>query len=134
MRVLIIDDYVDYAIPLRDLFALEGHDAMYCLTGTNAVQVALEFRPQWLVIDVRIPYKSGVKVYTELDGQANFEFFAVFYTNYYTNQEVMDELKTIEQADMVIIPKSPDLPGDVVDKLIPALKAGYLKGGKRNGH
>jgi DNA-binding response OmpR family regulator len=133
MRVLIIDDYIDYAIPLRDLFALEGYEAMYCLSGTNAIQVALEFRPQWIVIDVRIPYKSGVKVYTDLDRQANFEFSAVFYTNYYTDQELKDVLKTIEQTDMVIIPKSPDLPGDVVDKLIPALQAGYLKGGKKDG-
>lgn len=133
MRVLIIDDYVDFTIPLRDLFAVEGHEASYCLSGTYAVDMALEFKPDWLVLDVRMPHKSGVSVYKELNEKADFEFSAVFYTNYYTNQEIMEEFKTLGVSDTFIIPKTPDLPGDVIDKIIPALQAGHLKGGKKDG-
>lgn len=133
MRVLIIDDYIDFARGLCDLFRFEGHEAVCCLNSITAVEMAKKMKPDWIVLDVRMPYKLGVKVFTDLKEQANFEFSAVFYTNYYTNQEVMDELSAIDQSDMVIIPKTTDLNGDVVDKLIPALQAGYLKGGKQDG-
>lgn len=133
MKVLIIDDYFDYAIVLQDLFTFEGYEAIYCLDSTHAVSIALEFKPDWLVLDVRMPYKSGVSVYKDLNERADFEFSAVFYTNYYNDQEVKKEFKNLGVSDTVIIPKTMDPPGDLVDKIIPALQAGYLKGGKKDG-
>lgn len=132
MRVLIIDDYFDYAVTLKDKFGFEGHEAMYCLSSTNAVDVALEFKPDWLVLDVRMPYKSGVSVYKDLNEKADFEFSMVFYSNYCNDPNVIKEFRTLNVSDEVIIPKTTDFHSDVVDKLVPALQAGYLKGGKKN--
>ena len=133
MRVLIIDDYIDYAITLKDRFSFEGHKAMYCLSSNQAVDKALEFKPDWLVLDVRLPEKSGVSVFKELKKKADFEFSVVFYSNYCTEPNVLEEFKSLDVPDSVIIPKTTDFEGDVVDKLIPALQAKTLVGGKKNG-
>ncbi len=133
MRVFILDDYIDYAIPLKDRFEFEGHKAMYCLSSDKAVDQAFDFKPDWLVVDVRLPYKSGVLVFKELNERADFEFSVVFYTNYRNDPEVLDEFKDLEIPNAVIIPKTMDLEGDFVDKLIPALQAKKLVGGKKNG-
>lgn len=133
MRVLIIDDYIDYAITLKDRFSFEGHKAMYCLSSNQAVDKALEFKPDWLVLDVRLPEKSGVSVFKELKKKADFEFSVVFYSNYCNHPDVIKEFKTLNVSNEVIITKTTDFHTDVVDKLIPALQAGYLKGGKKDG-
>lgn len=133
MRVLIIDDYLDYAVTLKDKFGLEGHEAMYCLSSTNAVDIALNYKPDWLVLDVRMPYKSGVSVYKDLNEKADFGFSVAFYSNYCNHPDVINEFRTLDISDEVIIPKTTDLHSDVVDKLIPALQAGYLKGGNKDG-
>ena len=132
MKVLIVDDYIDYAVTLKDKFGFDGHEAMYCLSSTNAVDVALGFKPDWLVLDVRMPYKSGVSVYRELNEKANFDFSVVFYSNYCYDLEVKKEFEYLKIPESVIIPKTTDMHIDVVDKLIPALQAGYLKGGKKD--
>jgi DNA-binding response OmpR family regulator len=133
MRVFIVDDYIDYAIPLRDRFKFEGHEAMYCLSSDKAVDQAFDFKPDWLVVDVRLPCKSGVSIYRELNEKADFEFSVVFYSNYCTDPDVLEEFKQLGVPDTVIIPKTVDFEGDVVDKLIPALQAKKFVGGKKNG-
>lgn len=133
MRVLIIDDYFDYAVTLKDKFGFEGHEAMYCLSSTNAVDMALEFKPDWLVLDVRMPYKSGFSVYKDLNEKADFEFSVVFYSNYCNHPDVINDFRTLNVSDEVIIPKTTDFDSDVVGRLIPALQAGHLKGGKKDG-
>ena len=133
MKVLIIDDYFDYAVTLKDRFGFEGYEAMYCLNSTNAVDMALEFKPDWLVLDVRMPYKSGVSVYKDLNEKADFEFSVVFYSNYCNDQEVKKEFEDLRIPEAAIISKTTDMNGDVVDKIIPALNAEHLKGGKKDG-
>lgn len=132
MRVLIIDDYFDYAFTLKDKFGFEGHEAEYCLDSTIAMELASEFKPDWMVVDVRMPFKSGVGVYKELKEKADFEFSVVFYSNYSKDSDVIMECKNLGIPAEVIIPKTTDLHGDVMDKLIPALEAGYLRGGKKH--
>jgi DNA-binding response OmpR family regulator len=132
MRVLIIDDYADYALTLKDKFEFEGHEAQYCISSTKAVEIAKRFKPNWVVFDVRMPHKSGVSVYSDLNKEADFEFSAVFYSNHSSEPEVVEEFKNLKIPDDVIIPKTTVLHEDVVDDLIPALEAGYLKGGKKS--
>jgi CheY-like chemotaxis protein len=131
MKVFIVDDYYDYACTLTDLFELEGHSARYCTNSMRAVDEALKFKPDWVVMDTRMPYKLGITIYRELNEKANFPFSAVFYSNY-DKDAFADEFKTQDISDTVFIPKTDDMNDDVVNKLIPVLQAGYLQGGKRN--
>jgi DNA-binding NarL/FixJ family response regulator len=133
MRVFIIDDYLDFARPLKDNFRFKRHIADYCIDSTNAVQNALAFQPDWVIIDLRMPYQSGMEVFKELKNKADFEFSAVFYSNYLEDPELREELNKLQIQEKAMIVKTVDIDRDVSEKLIPALQAGYLKGGKKNG-
>jgi CheY-like chemotaxis protein len=133
MRVFIIDDYLDFARPLKDNFGFKGHTAEYCLDTNNAVQNALRFKPDWIVIDVRMPYKNGVEVFKELRDKANFEFSVVFYSNYLADPVIRELLIKLEIPEKVIFGKTGHTDHDVSEKLIPVLQAGYFKGGRKNG-
>jgi PleD family two-component response regulator len=132
MRVFIIDDYLDFALPLKDNFVQKGYTAEYCIDSLNAVKNAIKFKPDWVVIDVRMPYKTGVELFMELREKAGFEFSAVFYSLYLSDPAVMAVLTELSVRDEAKIEKTIDLDRDVSEKLIPALEAGYLKGGKKN--
>lgn len=134
MKVLIIDDYFDYAKTLTDNFCMKGYDAEFSLHSSQVVEFALEKKPEWVVLDFRLPFKSGLDVFKELKEIADFEFSVVFYSNYADEPEVVKELKALNIPEKVIIPKSTDLDYDVSAKLIPALEAGFLKiGGQNHG-
>lgn len=132
MKVFIVDDYFDYAVPLKDRFGFEGHEAEYCMNSNIAVDVALKTKPDWLVLDIRMPFYTGVDVFKELKEKAKFLFSVVFYSNYCDDPDVRGELKNLNIPESVIIPKTDDLGSDVTDRLIPALKAGYLRGGRKD--
>jgi len=129
-RVLIIEDYFDFAYSIRDNFEFKGYEAEYCISSINAVEYALTFRPDWVIIDVRMPYKMGLAVFKELNEKADFEFSVVFYSVYWGEKSIIDEFsKEKNIPDEVKIHKTTDLEQDISERIIPALKNGYLKGG-----
>ncbi|MGE5340603.1 MAG: two-component system response regulator [Candidatus Omnitrophota bacterium] len=131
MKVFIVDDYKDYSLTLRDKFEIEGHESEFCLFSTEVVERALNYKPDWVVLDVRMPEKSGAVVYQELNKQADFEFSTVFYSNYTKDPDIQKELKEAGVPDAVIFQKTNDLDRDVKNKLIPSLRSKHLTGGNR---
>jgi len=131
MNVFIIDDYFDLARPLADNFRFKGHKAEYCIDSKNALQIALAFKPDWIIFDIRMPFRNGAEVIKGLSETANFEFSAVFYSNYVDDPAIREEPIKLDIPEEAMIRKTGDIDSDVDEKLIPALKAGYLKGGKK---
>jgi CheY-like chemotaxis protein len=61
-RVLVIDDVRDAADSLRMLLELYGHEVRVAYTGTNAIEVALQFRPDAVLCDIAMPVVCGYEV------------------------------------------------------------------------
>jgi two-component system OmpR family response regulator len=62
MRVLIVDDEPDLANILASTLRIEGWDARTAHDGLTAVQVAAEFAPDAVVLDVMLPDIDGLEV------------------------------------------------------------------------
>lgn len=73
MRVLIVDDSRDTARMMRLLLSGEGYEARVAFDGLEAVEVAREFRPAVVLLDLGLPGMSGAEVASELRGTAGFE-------------------------------------------------------------
>jgi CheY-like chemotaxis protein len=65
-RVLVVDDNVDAAESLATLLELEGHDVRIALDGDSALQVATQFQPDVIFLDIGMPGKDGYQVALEL--------------------------------------------------------------------
>jgi CheY-like chemotaxis protein len=61
-RVLVVDDHPDTAESFAALLCAWGHDARAATDGAEAVRLAAEFRPDFALIDVRMPCVDGYAV------------------------------------------------------------------------
>jgi CheY-like chemotaxis protein len=62
LRVLAVDDFPDARSSLALLLGLWGHEARVADSGPAALQVAAEFQPDAVVLDVGLPGMDGVEV------------------------------------------------------------------------
>jgi len=58
-RILIADDNRDWADALALLLAHDGHTVRTAYDGRAAVEVAREFLPTVVVLDIRMPHMTG---------------------------------------------------------------------------
>jgi CheY-like chemotaxis protein len=58
-RILIADDNRDFADSLAKILANEGYGVRTSYDGREAIEVAREFRPHVVVLDIRMPAVTG---------------------------------------------------------------------------
>jgi CheY-like chemotaxis protein len=59
LRVLVVDDNRDAAAALAILLRLWGHDVRTVLRGSDALVLAPSFRPDFILLDIEMPYMHG---------------------------------------------------------------------------
>ncbi|HKS45411.1 MAG TPA: response regulator transcription factor [Amycolatopsis sp.] len=70
VRVLVVDDEPSIAELVSMALRMEGWEIRSAGTGTEAVRIAREFRPDAVVLDVMLPDFSGLEVITKLRAEA----------------------------------------------------------------
>ena len=70
-RVLVVDDNVDAAESLAMIIEMGGHTTRVANDGQQALQVAGEFSPEVVFLDIGMPGKNGYEVARELRKTAN---------------------------------------------------------------
>ena len=61
-RVLIVDDNDDSAASMAMLLQIYGHDARVANDGPAGLELALEFQPHVVVLDIGLPGMDGYEV------------------------------------------------------------------------
>jgi CheY-like chemotaxis protein len=59
VRLLVVDDNVDAANSLAMMLRLEGHDVVTADNGLDALDIASQFRPQVVLLDLGMPKLNG---------------------------------------------------------------------------
>jgi CheY-like chemotaxis protein len=62
LRVLVVDDNVDAAHTLTVLLKKSGHEVQEANDGPSALEAALGFRPNLIVLDIGLPGMNGFEV------------------------------------------------------------------------
>jgi CheY-like chemotaxis protein len=68
-RILVADDDQDSAESLAMLFQMMGHDVRSALNGLEALDVAANFQPDLIVLDIGMPGLDGYEVCRRLRQQ-----------------------------------------------------------------
>ncbi len=68
-RILIVEDELEMAQGLKDNFEFDGHEVIIAEDGEKGSQLAVEGKPQLIILDVMLPKKSGFDVCKELRGK-----------------------------------------------------------------
>jgi two-component system response regulator MprA len=70
-RVLIVEDDAEIADVLRRMLRQEGHDVRSAADGVEALQVAEEFIPDVVILDLGLPKLDGVEVLRRLRAESD---------------------------------------------------------------
>ena len=73
LRVLVVDDNVDSAESLGMLLRASGHDVRTAHDGPTALNVALEYVPDAVFLDIGLPLMNGNEVAKRIREQPNLE-------------------------------------------------------------
>lgn len=61
-RVLLVDDSADSTEPLSLLLQAKGHETRVATDGAEAISLADEFRPRYVLLDLGLPRMDGFEV------------------------------------------------------------------------
>ena len=59
-RILVVDDNVDAAVSLKRLLELQGHTVVACDSGREALELAQDFHPDLVLLDIGMPDLDGI--------------------------------------------------------------------------
>jgi len=65
-RVLIVDDDPDQVETLAELLRISGHRVECATNPLFAISLAKEFHPQFIFLDIGLPYMNGYEALTKL--------------------------------------------------------------------
>jgi CheY-like chemotaxis protein len=65
-RILVIDDSVDTVRAMEVILRLQGYKVVTATNGAAAIQAAIEFRPEIVILDIGLPDMDGFQVAREL--------------------------------------------------------------------
>ena len=120
-RILVVDDNVDSAESMASLLKLDGHDVRVAHDGLAAVESALAFRPQVVLLDIGLPVLDGYEVARRLRRlDETKDTFLIAVTGYGKTEDRVRALTSgfnyhitkpvdPEELDMVIKKLTPDL-------------------------
>jgi CheY-like chemotaxis protein len=69
LRVLLIDDRREVTYMLQTLLSRDGHDVRAACDGPSGLIVAMDFRPDVILLDIGLPGMSGLEVATQIRQQ-----------------------------------------------------------------
>jgi len=70
MRVLVVDDYMDTALTLVKLLEISGHDVRMAADGFQALEVARQWQPHCVLLDIGMPGMDGYQLAKRLRNEA----------------------------------------------------------------
>ncbi|HEY1228389.1 MAG TPA: ATP-binding protein, partial [Ramlibacter sp.] len=112
-KVLIVDDNVDAAETLAMVANLQGHEVRLAHDGPSGLQVAGEFRPDLVFLDIGLPGMNGYQVAQRLRALPGWHGLLVALTGWGTDE---DRARSLAAGFSVHLTKPVEL--DAVERLL----------------
>lgn len=86
-RILVVDDNVDSARGTARLLQLAGHDVRVAYDGHQALAVARDHRPQFVILDIVLPGMDGYEVARQLRGDSRLRDTVIIAASGYSEDD-----------------------------------------------
>lgn len=73
LRILVVDDHLDGVHSLVKVLETRGHAVTFAINGFAALETAREFRPNVVIVDMRLPDMTGIDVARQLKFEPGLE-------------------------------------------------------------
>lgn len=95
-KVLIVEDSVDCAQPLKRLLQMDGHEVELANNGREALKVAEWFRPEKVVTDLMMPEMDGITLIHTLRRDPRFSGLPVVVFTAWGDPKIRRRLEELE--------------------------------------
>lgn len=116
-RILVADDDQDSAESLAMLFQMMGHDVRSALNGLEAVDVAANFRPDLIVLDIGMPGLDGYEVCRRIRQQPWAQAVVIAALTGWTRDEDKDRSQEAGFDHYLVKPIDPQALTDLVGRI-----------------
>jgi CheY-like chemotaxis protein len=72
-RVLVVEDNLDAVHSMATLIKMMGHDCRFAINGFAALEIAREFRPEIILLDIGLPDFKGYDIAKQLKWEPGLE-------------------------------------------------------------
>jgi DNA-binding response OmpR family regulator len=114
-KIAIIEDDAMIAQMYQMKFELDGFSTALANSGESGLKMLDEFKPDLLLLDLKLPGISGVELLEKIRAQAKFEKLPVILLTNSDRSEVPADIEKFEIADYIV--KANLTPRHVVEKV-----------------
>lgn len=75
--ILVVEDEQDIRFLIRTVLEAEGYRVIEAMTGTDAVSIAAEIRPQLILMDISLPLLDGLSATRQIKANENLRDVAI---------------------------------------------------------
>src|ERR1700722_15325752 len=104
LRALVADDNHDSADSLANLLRHDGFDVRVAYDGRTALELAMSFRPDVLVLDIRMPGIDGLQLAHRLRRLPEFKDKMFVAHSGYAEQEDLDQASRADFDEYLVKP------------------------------
>jgi CheY-like chemotaxis protein len=107
IRVLYVEDAAVIRDTISRLLALSGYEVVYAKNGEEGVQMALDWQPDIVLMDLRMPVMDGFKAINQIKTNPHTRNIPIFVVSAWSSKRERTMAK-LEGADQFFV-KPPDL-------------------------
>jgi CheY-like chemotaxis protein len=108
LRILVVDDNVDAAESIAMLLSMDGHDVRSVHDAQRALDLAAEFLPDLVLLDIGLPGMDGYEVARRLRSRAEITQTRLVAVTGYGQQEDRDRAREAGFDQHLVKPVEPD--------------------------
>ena len=103
-KILIVDDNEAIVEMLQRRLEREGYEALGCVDSSAAMGMAIEERPDLLILDILMPGKTGWEIMEELGAREETREIPVIISTVKNRPEDIERAKELGAADHIAKP------------------------------
>jgi two-component system CheB/CheR fusion protein len=104
LRLLVADDNQDTANTLASLLTREGFEVRAAYDGRTALETAMSFRPDVLILDIRMPSIDGLQLAHRLRGMPEFQGKLFIAHSGFSEQDDLDQASRADFDEYLVKP------------------------------
>jgi CheY-like chemotaxis protein len=107
IRILYVEDSAVIRDTIARLLELKGYNVNYAKNGQEGVEMALRWKPQVVLMDLRMPVMDGYKAITEIKQNPKTSHLPIFVISAWSSKKERAQAKLAGADDFFV--KPPDL-------------------------
>jgi CheY-like chemotaxis protein len=113
-KILVVDDDQSFLEELTEFLCLSGYDAMAITSAFEALKIMAEVKPDLVLLDLKMPAKSGFQLASEIRSLPGFSKIPIFAMSAFAQDETLPFLSVFGINNYI---KKPFPPAQLVEEI-----------------